>query len=244
MKKPTVYGYARVSTGKQNIERQITNIKEQYPQAVIIQESFTGTKMNRPAWNRLYKKLGAGDTVVFDEVSRMSRNAEEGFTTYQELYNRGVDLIFLKESYIDTSVYRDATKRRISVTMENTGSTATDNLISGIMEVLNRYNMDIIKEQIARAFMQAQAEVDHLHQRTSEGVQRAIAEGKQVGRATGATVTTKKSIAAKDMILKYHKDFGGNLNDVEVMKMIGGIARNSYYKYKRELTQDLTADQE
>ena len=243
MKKPPVYGYARVSTGKQNIERQITNIKEQYPQAVIIQESFTGTKMNRPAWNRLYKKLGAGDTVVFDEVSRMSRNADEGFTIYQDLYQRGVNLVFLKERYIDTDVYRSAAQRRIDATVD-TDNPAIDKFIAGQFELINTLMMDLAKQQITAAFDQAQAEVDHLHQRTSEGVRRAQAEGKQVGRATGATVTTKKSIAAKDMILKYHKDFGGNLNDVEVMKMIGGIARNSYYKYKRELAQDLTADQE
>ena len=44
----TVYGYARVSTLKQKIERQIANIKEQYPDAVIITESYTGTTTDRP----------------------------------------------------------------------------------------------------------------------------------------------------------------------------------------------------
>ena len=233
MKKPTIYGYARVSTTKQNIERQITNIKEQYPEAVIITESYTGTKMERPAWSKLYKKLGAGDTVIFDEVSRMSRNAEEGFTVYQELYQRGVNLVFLKERYIDTDIYRAAGQKRIEATIA-TGNTATDTFTNSVLEAVNTLLMDLARQQITTAFEQAQAEVDHLHQRTSEGVRRAQAEGKQVGRAQGAAVTTKKSIAAKEQIRKYSKRYNGSLNDTDTMQMVG-LARNTFYKYLREM---------
>ena len=236
MGKPVVYGYARVSTGKQNIERQIANIQTAFPAAVVIKESFTGTKMDRPAWNRLEKKLTEGDTVVFDEVSRMSRNAEEGFSVYQELYQRGVNLVFLKERYIDTSVYRTAAQQRIEATI-STGNSATDAFTASILDAVNQLLMDLAKQQIAAAFEQAQAEIDHLHQRTSEGVRRAQAAGKQVGRAKGASVTTKKSKAAKAIIRKHNKDFGGTLNDIETMKL-AGVSRNSYYKYKGELKAD------
>lgn len=236
MKKNTVYGYARVSTSKQNIERQKGNIKLAFPNAVIIEESFTGTKMERPAWSKLYKKLTAGDTVVFDEVSRMSRNAAEGFEVYQELYKRGVNLVFLKERYIDTDVYRSAAQRRIDATVD-TDNPAIDKFIAGQFELINTLMMDLAKQQITAAFDQAQAEVDHLHQRTSEGVQRAIAEGKQVGRAAGASVTTKKSIAAKEVIKKYSKRYGGSLNDADTMKMVG-LARNTFYKYLREMAAE------
>ena len=47
-----------------------------------------------------------GDTVVFDSVSRMSRNAEEGFSLYEDLYNKGIQLVFLKEHHIDTKTYK------------------------------------------------------------------------------------------------------------------------------------------
>ena len=47
------YGYARISRKKQNIERQVRNIKAQYPAAVIVQEAYTGTKLDRREWNRL-----------------------------------------------------------------------------------------------------------------------------------------------------------------------------------------------
>ena len=91
--------------------------------------------------------------------------------------------------------------------------------------------MILAKQQIRLAFEQAQKEVDDLHRRTAEGMKTAKLDGKQNGRATGAKITTKKSIAAKQTILKYSKDYNGTLNDVEVMQMIGGISRNTYYKY-------------
>ena len=43
------------------------------------------------------------DTIVFDSVSRMSRNADEGFKDYKMLYSMGVNLIFLNEPLINTS---------------------------------------------------------------------------------------------------------------------------------------------
>ena len=82
---------------------------------------------------------------------------------------------------------------------------------------------------------QAEKEVQDLHKRTSEGLKTARLNGKQVGRQKGTTFQTKKSEKAKQIILKHSIDFGGTLTDKECMQMIGGIARNSYYKYKREL---------
>ena len=58
--------------------------------------------------------------------------------------------------------------------------------------------------------------------------------GKQIGRKKDAKITTKKSIAAKEIIRKHSRDFSGTLSDVEVMQLTG-LSRNTYYKYKREL---------
>jgi DNA invertase Pin-like site-specific DNA recombinase len=99
--------------------------------------------------------------------------------------------------------------------------------------------MALAKEQIELAFKTAQAEVDFLHQRTSEGVQRAIMNGKKVGGLTtkGKKLTTKKSLAMKKRITELSKNFNGTNTDAEVMKILG-ISRNTYYKYKRELSQE------
>ena len=223
----SVYGYARISTSKQSIDRQIRNIEREYPDASIIQEAYTGTSIERRQWKKLFSAVKAGDTIIFDSVSRMSRNAEEGFTVYQELYNRGVSLVFLKEPHINTETYRRALKNSIPMT-----GTAVDCILDGV----NQYLMLLAKDQIRLAFEQAEKEVEDLHQRTREGIQTARLNGKQIGQRQGAKLITKKSVAAKEIILKHSKDFGGTLNDPELLRMTG-LARNTYYKYKAELRE-------
>ncbi len=220
------YGYCRISTQKQSIERQIRNIRSYYPKSVIYQEIYTGTKTDgRKKWEQLQRIAKPGDTIIFDSVSRMSRNAAEGFSTYQTLFDAGIELVFLKEPHINTAVYKKALNNHIAMT-----GTKTDI----ILKAINEYLMELAKEQIIIAFEQAEKEVTDLHQRTKEGIETARLNGKQIGQRPGATLTTKKSIVAKADIVKYSKDFNGTLNDAECMRMIG-IARNTYYKYKREL---------
>ena len=103
----SIYGYCRISRKEQSIDRQVRNIKAEYLSAVILQEAYTGTSMERPEWVKLLRKVGNGDTIVFDSVSRMSRSADEGVETYFELHKKGIQLIFLKEHYIDTAVYSE-----------------------------------------------------------------------------------------------------------------------------------------
>jgi DNA invertase Pin-like site-specific DNA recombinase len=231
----SIYGYARISRKQQSIERQIRNIKAEYPNAVILQEAYTGTKIDRPEWNKLYKKLKKNDIVVFDSVSRMSRNADDGFKLYEELYNKGVELVFLKEPHINTATYKQSISNRIQITVDS-GSKATDKMINSMMSVLNEYALDLAKEQIILAFAQAEKEVEDLHQRTKEGIETARLNGKQIGQKEGAKLTTKKSVEAKKLIEKHSKDFNGTLNDVECMQMLR-LSRNTYYKYKKELKE-------
>ena len=245
--KNRTFGYARISTTKQNIERQIKNIKQQNPDAIIITEEYTGTTTDRPAWNKLQKQLRAGDVVIFDEVSRMSRNADEGVALYEELFDKGVNLVFIKEPHINTSVYRDKLQKQMDK-VTGTGNAATDKLLNTIIEALHEYTIDLAKEQIALAFQTAEAEVEYLHQRTSEGVkaareryEKAVALGEtpekqKPGRAEGSTIETRKAKEQKQVILKHSKDFNGTLSDAEVMKLTG-LARNTFYKYKKQLKQ-------
>ena len=106
-----MYGYCRISQKKQSIDRQIRNIKAAYPSATIITEAYTGTSIDRKEWNKLFKSARSGDTIIFDSVSRMSRNADEGFTAYEELFNRGVELVFLKEPHINTATFKTAMEK-------------------------------------------------------------------------------------------------------------------------------------
>ena len=106
-----------------------------------------------------------------------------------------------------------------------------------ILEGVNKYLMALAKEQIKIAFEQASKEVEDLRQRTKEGLETARLAGKQIGITEGTKLTTKKSITAKEIIKKHSKDFNGTLADADVMKL-AGLARNTYYKYKRELKEE------
>lgn len=228
------YGYCRISTPQQSIDRQERNIKAKYPKAHISKEAYTGTKVDgRKELDKILKAVKAGDVIVFDSVSRMSRNAAEGIALYEELYNKGIELVFLKEPHINTATYRETLQKQIDVTV-NTGDTATDTFINTIIEALKHFQMDLAKKQIELAFAQAEKEVQDLHQRTAEGIQTARLNGKQIGQKQGAKLNVKKKAPAMEQIKKYSKDFEGTLKDTEVMQLVG-LARNTYYKYKNEL---------
>ena len=229
----TTYAYCRVSTKHQRIARQITNITEVYPNATIIREFYTGTTQSRPHWDRLMAIIKKEDTIVFDSVSRMSRNAGEGFKDYKVLYELGVNLVFLNEPLINTSVF-DATKNNLLNVNIETGNTAVDAFFKGNIELINNFMMALAEEQIKTAFDQAEKEVTDLHSRISQGMREAKKNGTKIGLSKGSTLTSKKSVACKAIIQKHSKDFGGSLEDSDVIKLCG-CSRNSYYKYKREI---------
>ncbi len=223
-----VYGYVRISTKKQSIDRQIRNILRVYPEALIVKEVYTGTKFQgRKEFDKILRLVQNSDTIVFDSVSRMSRNAEEGFEEYERLFYRGINLVFLKEPHIDTATYKVAMQNQIKMT-----GTDVDYILKGV----NEYLMQLAKEQIRIAFEQAEKEVTDLHQRTKEGIETARLNGKQIGLVKGTKLTTKKSVIAKQQIVKYNKDFQGVLTNEETWKLVG-ISKNAFYKYKRELIE-------
>ena len=228
-----IYAYCRVSTQHQKLARQITNITALYPTATIIKEFYTGTKQDRPNWNKLIAQIKTTDTIVFDSVSRMSRNADEDFKDYKMLYELGVNLIFLNEPLINTSVF-DSTKNNLLSIDISTGNAAVDTFFKGNIELINNFMIALAEEQIKAVFDQAEKEVTDLHSRISQGIREAKKNGTKIGLSKGTILITKKSIDCKAIILKHSKDFGGTLDDPEVIKLCG-CSRNSYYKYKRKL---------
>lgn len=220
------YGYARISTKRQSIDRQIRNILAAYPDAMIFQEVFTGTKFyGRKEFDKLLRVVKSGDRIIFDSVSRMSRNADEGIALYFELYDKGISLVFLKEPHINTDVYTEALQHQVPLT-----GTDEDILINAINSYLRRLRA----KEIEISFEQAEKEVEDLHKRTSEGLLTAKLEGKQVGGVKGRKLNVKKSVVAKSKIQELSKDFGGSLSDKDLMAIVG-VSRNTYYKYKREI---------
>lgn len=224
------YGYTRISTPRQNIERQVRNIQSDYPSAIIVREIFTGTKFQgRKEMDKLLNTIKKDDTIIFDSVSRMSRNADEGFSMYEKLFHDGINLIFLKEPHINTNVYKQALHNTVQLTGTN---------VDFILKGINQYLMELAREQIQIAFNQAEKEVLDLHQRTKEGIETARLNGKQIGLPKGKKLVTKKSIRAKELIRKYNKSFNGSLTNEDTWKLIG-ISKTTFYKYKEEMLAEL-----
>ena len=94
--------------------------------------------------------------------------------------------------------------------------------------------MALAEQQIKAAFEQSEKEVTDLHSRISQGMREAKKNGVKIGLPQGTTLTTKKALECMAIIKKHSKDFGGSLEDPDVIKLCG-YSRNSYYKYKREL---------
>lgn len=209
-----IYGYARISTNKQDISRQIRNMIAFDKHIKIYQEVFTGTKTTaRVEFQKLLRKVQTGDTIVFDSVSRMSRNAEEGFALYKKLFEQGVSLVFLNERYIDTDVYAKAKENLVPMTGGD---------VDVILEGVNAYLMK-------------------LAERTRQGLETARLNGKTLGRQAGTRLATRKSDTCKKKMLEHCRAFGGTVSDKDLIKMLD-IDKNKFYRYKRALKAEAMRD--
>lgn len=233
-----IVGYARISTPQQRISRQIENLKKAYPNIVIIQEVYSGKTENRPKWQKLLRQCRSGivSKLVFDEVSRFSRNAEEAVKEYKELYNLGIELEFLKEPHINSSVYKQASERQININTDSMDS-ETANLLNTVISGLNDYLFAVAEKQIYLAFEHAQKERELLSKRTSEGLKQAKLMGSKVGRQKGQKIITKKQKKAKRYIRTNYKDFGGCLNATECMKVCE-ITKSTFWRYLLQIVEE------
>lgn len=221
-----IYGYCRISTKKQNIDRQVRNILAAYPTAKIIKETYTGTKICRKGLDYIVKESKSGDTIVFDSVSRMSRNAAEGVALYMQLFEKGVELVFLKEPTINTANYRQA----ISHGIELVGDKIADIFIMATNEALRL----LATRQVEIAFQQAEKEVTDTHQRIKEGIETARRNNKRIGTPKNAVLNVKKKAPAIKFIKQNSVRFGGNLNDTQCAAA-AKICRKTFYKYLSEI---------
>jgi DNA invertase Pin-like site-specific DNA recombinase len=121
-----VFGYARVSTKDQNMERQLSSLNA-YGVDEIYQEKVSGTKKDREQLNALLSQLRTGDTVVVAELSRLARSTKQLYDLVDMFDTKGVNFVSLKEN-IDTS-------------------TATGKLIFNIFSALSQFERDLISER-------------------------------------------------------------------------------------------------
>ena len=99
-----IYGYCKELTIGGSIEIQQRNIKALYPEVILVNEVFTSTL----AWQQLYERVEDEDTIVFDSIICLGEDANGCWENYKELFNRGVELVFTKQQYINSATYRQS----------------------------------------------------------------------------------------------------------------------------------------
>ena len=102
-----IYGYARVSTKGQakdgnSLENQIKTLKENGA-TEIYQESFTGTKKERPEFSKLLNKLEKGDTLIVTKLDRFARSFTQGSELVTELIEKGIKVNILNVGIMDNT---------------------------------------------------------------------------------------------------------------------------------------------
>ena len=228
-----IYGYCRISTKHQEIGRQQVNILRAYPTALIFEETHSGGDYNGCViLDRLLKIVKAGDTIVFDSVSRFSRDNVTGPIEYKRLFKDNINLVFLNEPYINTDNY----KKALDVAIPKTG-TFVDPILAGVEEAL----LQLAEKQVQDAFDQANKELLDIRLRTSQAEEQRV----RIGTQKGDVFNTKKKQIAIQCIIDGIKN--GYPDDV-IMNNISGdlrkqlpdskyktISRNTYYNYKREV---------
>lgn len=102
-----IYGYCRVSTKGQlegnSIQAQEQEILERYENAEIIHEVYTGTKTDRPVFNKLIERLKEGDTLVVSKLDRLARNTIEGIQIVEDLFSEGVAVHVLNVGLLENT---------------------------------------------------------------------------------------------------------------------------------------------
>lgn len=153
--KPTVYGYARVSTHGQNLDRQLTALaKAKVPKTNIFADTASGRNFDRPAWQDLVARIKKNDVLVVKSIDRLGRNYNDILEQWRMLTKeKGVDIVVVDIPLLDTRI-------------DGMGVTRT-------------FIFDLILQLLSYV---AEVEREYIHVRQAEGIAAARARGVHMGR--------------------------------------------------------------
>ena len=207
-----IYGYCSSMSGKRELRQQQNNILEAYPEAQMIQDIITQSA----SAEYLLAVVSSTDTLVLDNIARISKDADMCYDIYTMLYNAGRNLVFLKEPYLNTSTYRE--------------------ILSEVNQRANRQELTEKGIRVSIEYFEQEAKKRSTNRKN--GIEKARLEGKQIGQKKGAKLHIKKKAAIKEGIRANAREFGGPMTDAECMKFLH-VAYRTYYKYKHELRAEM-----
>lgn len=152
---PATYGYARVSSKDQNLDRQVDAIEGfGVPEKMIFKDKASGKDFNRPAYKRLIRKLKPGDVLVIKSIDRLGRNYDEILDEWRVITKeKEAAVVVLDMPLLDTREVKDG--------------------ITGV------FLADLVLQLLSYV---AQVERENIKQRQAEGIAAAKRRGVRFGR--------------------------------------------------------------
>lgn len=207
------YCYIRISTDKQEYDRQIQIFKDKgYINGVnceYIEETFTGTKTKRPKFDELIKRMKKGDTLVCESLSRLSRGG----------VIKTLDLItdFIQKKQINVTILKEGFYLQAGEKPD-----ANTNLLLGIFSVLGQFERDLISE------------------RTKEGLKAVKSKGVKLGREKGKYNTKENFINTLDYMINNNvgQDKATMINNFPTLSF-KNILKKCYIKYNTKDYQEI-----
>ena len=149
------YAYVRVSTKEQNIDRQLVALEPySIPKKNIYCDHQSGKDFDRPAYQKLLKRLKPGDCLIVKSIDRLGRNYKDILFEWQRITKEiGSDILVLDMDLLDTR--------------EKNGSLTGMLIADMVLQIMAYF---------------AQTERESIHQRQAEGIAAAKAKGKHLGR--------------------------------------------------------------
>ncbi|WP_269409626.1 recombinase family protein [Lentibacillus daqui] len=208
------FAYIRVSSKEQNESRQIHTMREKgVPERNIFVDKLSGSNTNRPQYQLLKTYVRKGDTVIFDSISRMSRNMDDTKNEYKWFVDNGISLQFVKEPMLDydvNNIENDPVKKAIP---------------------------DIILTLLASF---AEKERLDTRQRQREGIDAAKRNGKHLGRPKKSYETLSNE--DKQLFHEQYRRWkNGEQTAVQTMNN-AGLKKSTFYKIVNEYESLLTAN--
>ena len=197
--------YLRISTeeknDKQSFTRQDKSLKAyaeknnlSYTSKKVFKDSISGKTFNREEWKDLESILKKGDTIIFKEISRFTREAENGYSKYMELMELGINLVFLDNSTVSTDYIKQLTDTA------NTQSLVTKTALEGIIKLLLIVELDRVEK-----------EREILVKRIKDGME---ASSKEAGRKKGSILKLNEELKSDIQLYLTSRD----ITKIEIAK--------------------------
>ena len=211
------YFYLRISTkessDRQSFARQEKSLKAyaesndiKYTVRNVFKDDISGSTFDRAEWLELESNLNEGDTVVFKEISRFTRQAEAGYEKYMQLMNKGINLVFLDNPTVSTDYISQLTS------IANSQQLVTKTALESTIKLLLIVELDRVQQ-----------EREIIVKRIKQGIE---ASSKKQGRKVGQL--DKMSDELRADIKAFLSD--RSIKQVDLMNK-HGISRNTLKKY-------------